>query len=94
MNAGLNEVKHPLAGTRMTGAEMIIRVLAQEGVDAIFGYNGGAILPTYDAIFRYNAEQGDSGGKPIRLLCRRTSRAQVSWQPDMPGPAAKSGSFW
>ena len=38
----------------MTGAEIIMQVLADEGVDTIFGYSGGAILPTYDAIFRYN----------------------------------------
>ncbi len=46
--------KHPLAGTAMNGADMIVQVLADEGVDTIFGYSGGAILPTYDAIFRYN----------------------------------------
>ena len=38
----------------MTGADMTLQVLADEGVDTIFGYSGGAILPTYDAIFRYN----------------------------------------
>ena len=47
---------HPLAGTPMTGAEMVVQVLADEGVDTIFGYSGGAILPTFDAIFRYNAK--------------------------------------
>ncbi|NBN89906.1 MAG: biosynthetic-type acetolactate synthase large subunit [Actinobacteria bacterium] len=41
----------------MTGAEMIVQVLADEGTTAIFGYSGGAILPTYDAVFRYNQEQ-------------------------------------
>ncbi len=45
---------HPLAGTTMSGADMIVQVLADQGVDTIFGYSGGAILPTYDAIFRYN----------------------------------------
>ncbi|MEQ8800360.1 MAG: thiamine pyrophosphate-binding protein, partial [Salinisphaeraceae bacterium] len=50
---------HPLAGTRMTGAEMMVQVLADEGVDTVFGYSGGAILPTYDAIFRFNAEHHD-----------------------------------
>ena len=45
---------HPLAGQKMSGADMIVQVLADEGVDTIFGYSGGAILPTYDAIFRYN----------------------------------------
>ena len=49
--------KHKLAGQQMTGAEMIMQVLAEEGVDTIFGYSGGAILPTYDAIFRYNADK-------------------------------------
>ena len=56
MNAQLENKRHPLAGKRMTGAEMMIQVLAQEGVDTVFGYTGGAILPTYDAIFRYNVE--------------------------------------
>ncbi|MDZ7644165.1 MAG: thiamine pyrophosphate-binding protein [Woeseiaceae bacterium] len=45
---------HPLAGARMTGADIVVQVLADEGVDTIFGYSGGAILPTYDAVFRYN----------------------------------------
>jgi acetolactate synthase-1/2/3 large subunit len=57
---------HPLAGKRMTGAEMIIQVLADEGVDTIFGYSGGAILPTYDAIFRHNAEIAERN--QIRLV--------------------------
>ena len=48
--------RHPLAGKIMSGSEMIIQILADEGVDTVFGYSGGAILPTYDAIFRYNAE--------------------------------------
>jgi acetolactate synthase-1/2/3 large subunit len=38
----------------MSCADIVIQVLADEGVDTIFGYSGGAILPTYDAVFRYN----------------------------------------
>jgi acetolactate synthase-1/2/3 large subunit len=68
MRAGAEVIRHPLAGRTMAGAEMIIQVLAEEGVDTIFGYSGGAILPTYDAIFRYNATQGAEGGKQIRLI--------------------------
>jgi acetolactate synthase-1/2/3 large subunit len=56
----LKEIDHPLAGKTLSGAEMIIQVLADEGVDTIFGYSGGAILPTYDAVFRYNAEHDQS----------------------------------
>ncbi|HEX3602955.1 MAG TPA: biosynthetic-type acetolactate synthase large subunit [Steroidobacteraceae bacterium] len=47
---------HPLAGVTMTGADMLVQVLADEGVDTIFGYSGGAILPIYDAVFRFNQE--------------------------------------
>jgi len=35
----------------MTGAEMVIRALADQGVQHLFGYPGGAVLPIYDAIF-------------------------------------------
>src|ERR1700761_3554771 len=35
----------------MTGAEMVIQALADQGVEDIFGYPGGAVLPIYDAIF-------------------------------------------
>ncbi len=60
---------HPLAGKRMTGAEMIVQVLVDEGVQTIFGYSGGAILPTYDAVFRYNDEHRDEAGNaPIPLI--------------------------
>jgi acetolactate synthase I/II/III large subunit len=51
-----SKIAHPLAGTTMTGADMLVQVLADEGVDTIFGYSGGAILPIYDAVFRFNQE--------------------------------------
>ncbi len=35
----------------MTGAEMVIRALRDHGVETIFGYPGGAVLPIYDALF-------------------------------------------
>lgn len=38
----------------MTGAEMVIKALADQGVEVIFGYPGGAVLPMYDAIFKQN----------------------------------------
>ena len=60
--------KHPLAGQEMTGADMVIQVLADEGVDVLFGYSGGAILPTWDALARYNIEQESKQRKPIELV--------------------------
>jgi acetolactate synthase-1/2/3 large subunit len=59
---------HPLAGQTMSGARMIMQVLADEGVTAIFGYSGGAILPTYDAVFLYNEQQARDGEPQIPLI--------------------------
>jgi acetolactate synthase I/II/III large subunit len=39
----------------MTGAEMVLRALKDQGVDVIFGYPGGAVLPIYDALFKQNS---------------------------------------
>jgi acetolactate synthase-1/2/3 large subunit len=39
----------------MSGAEVVLRALKEQGVDVIFGYPGGAVLPIYDAIFQQNA---------------------------------------
>ena len=58
-----------LAGACMSGADIIVQVLADLGVDTIFGYSGGAILPTYDAIFRYNERHAKAdGGEPLNLV--------------------------
>jgi acetolactate synthase-1/2/3 large subunit len=38
--------------TEMTGAEMVIQALADQGVEHIFGYPGGAVLPIYDSLFQ------------------------------------------
>jgi acetolactate synthase-1/2/3 large subunit len=59
---------HPLAGQQMSGAEVIVQVLADEGVDSVFGYSGGAILPTYDAIFVHNRDRVKEGAKPMPLI--------------------------
>src|ERR1700690_2030633 len=53
----LNQAAHPLAGAAMTGADILVQVLADEGGDTIFGYSGGGILPIYDSVFRFNEEQ-------------------------------------
>jgi acetolactate synthase-1/2/3 large subunit len=40
------------AAETMTGAQMVIRALKDQGVTHIFGYPGGAVLPIYDALFK------------------------------------------
>ena len=39
---------------QMTGAEMVVQALIDQGVDTVFGYPGGAVLPIYDEIFQQN----------------------------------------
>jgi acetolactate synthase-1/2/3 large subunit len=63
---------HRLAGQTMKGCDIIVQVLADEGVDTIFGYSGGAILPTYDAVFRYN--EPHAGQDEIRLIVPATEQ--------------------
>jgi len=43
--------------TKMTGAEMVIRALADQGVEHLFGYPGGAVLPIYDELFQQDKVQ-------------------------------------
>jgi acetolactate synthase-1/2/3 large subunit len=38
----------------MTGAKMVVQALKDQGVDTVFGYPGGAVLPIYDEIFQQN----------------------------------------
>lgn len=40
---------------QMTGAEMVVEALKDQGVTEIFGYPGGAVLPIYDALFQQNS---------------------------------------
>ncbi len=43
-----------MSTTQIPGAEIILKALADQGVEVIFGYPGGAVLPIYDAIYQQN----------------------------------------
>jgi acetolactate synthase I/II/III large subunit len=43
-----------MATVQMVGADMVIKALVDQGVDVVFGYPGGAVLPIYDALFKQN----------------------------------------
>ena len=49
-----DEGRRTMPSEQMTGAEMVIRALLDQGIDVVFGYPGGAVLPIYDAIFNQN----------------------------------------
>lgn len=46
-----------MAEEMMTGADILMRSLIDEGVDVLFGYPGGAIVPVYDALYKYRDSQ-------------------------------------
>src|SRR5579872_5502676 len=62
------ESAHPLAGQSLSGARIVMQVIADEGTEAIFGYSGGAILPTYDAVFTFNEERRRAGDRQVPLI--------------------------
>ncbi|OOE89942.1 acetolactate synthase 2 catalytic subunit [Salinivibrio sp. AR647] len=53
----------------MTGAQWVVKALQQQGVDTVFGYPGGAIMPVYDALFDGGVEH---------ILCRHEQGAAMA----------------
>ena len=41
------------SNNKISGAEAVIKCLLNEGVDLIYGYPGGAIMPVYDELYKY-----------------------------------------
>ncbi|CAD6513053.1 Acetolactate synthase large subunit [Paraburkholderia kirstenboschensis] len=64
-----------LSGEPMSGADIILRVLAEQGVDTLFGYSGGAILPTYDAVFRFNESHAAHPERQIKFVVPANEQA-------------------
>src|SRR5260370_24097373 len=79
--------------TDMTGAEMVIQALSDQGVEHIFGYPGGAVLPIYDALFQQDKvrhilvrhEQG--AGPAAEGYARSTRRVACVLVTSAPGAA-------
>ncbi len=75
----------------LTGAEIVLRALADQGVDTVFGYPGGAVLPIYDAIYAQQQvrhilvrhEQG--AGHMAEGYARATGRCGVALATSGPG---------
>ncbi|MEA2779994.1 MAG: acetolactate synthase large subunit, partial [Rhodospirillaceae bacterium] len=44
-----------MSGQELTGAGIVLKALVDQGVEVIFGYPGGAVLPLYDELFKQNA---------------------------------------
>ncbi|HEU0070573.1 MAG TPA: acetolactate synthase 3 large subunit [Alphaproteobacteria bacterium] len=44
-----------MKNAQMSGAEILLKALAEQGVEVVFGYPGGAVLPIYDALYQQKA---------------------------------------
>ena len=61
-------VKSETPTKTMTGAEAVVQCLLAEGVETLFGYPGGAIMPVYDALYDYRSDMH-------HVLCRHEQGA-------------------
>ena len=68
------------------GADIVIKALVDQGVDVVFGYPGGAVLPIYDALFKQNALR--------HILVRHEQAARCMPPKAMPARPARSASCW
>lgn len=82
----------PQKNIRVTGSEALLMCLIEEGVDTIFGYPGGAIMPIYDALYGYEDrlkhylvrhEQG--GAHAAQGYARVTGKTGVCFATSGPG---------
>ncbi|MEI7933163.1 MAG: thiamine pyrophosphate-binding protein, partial [Alphaproteobacteria bacterium] len=90
-NSTMDGQNSETAAETLTGAEIVLRALADQGVDTIFGYPGGAVLPIYDAIYSQNHvrhilvrhEQG--AGHMAEGYARSTGKCGVALATSGPG---------
>ena len=72
------------ADMTQSGAEILLRALKDQGVEVIFGYPGGAVLPIYDALFKQNAirhilVRQEQAARCMRPRATRVPPAALAW---------------
>ena len=71
---------------KISGAEAVIRCLLAEGVDLIYGYPGGAIMPVYDELYKFDTHHRDNWRNDIPSEAELTSSIKdevKSWLSDL-----------
>ena len=72
--------------SKLTGSEIVIECLKEQGVDTVFGYPGGTILNVYDALYKHQDE--------INHVLHPTSRVQPMPQTDMQEQQVRLAYVW
>lgn len=70
----------------LTGAEIVVECLKEQGVDTVFGYPGGTILNVYDALYKHSSE--------INHILTSHEQGQPTQRTATQGLPAKSVSVW
>jgi acetolactate synthase-1/2/3 large subunit len=76
---------------QMTGAEMVVQALIDQGVEHLFGYPGGAVLPIYDELFQQDkiqhilVRQEGGAGHSAEGYARSTGKVGVALVTSGPG---------
>jgi acetolactate synthase-1/2/3 large subunit len=70
---------------QLSGSEIIIQFLKDEGVEFIFGYPGGAVLHIYDALYAQNE---------IQHILVRHEQGATTWRTATHGPPANPAWCW
>ncbi|WP_149913804.1 biosynthetic-type acetolactate synthase large subunit [Sphingobacterium cavernae] len=80
------------ANTQISGSQAVLEALIHEGVDTVFGYPGGAIMPIYDALYDYNDKlkhilvRHEQGGiHAAQGFARTSGRVGVAFATSGPG---------
>jgi len=80
------------ANTQISGSQAVLEALIHEGVDTVFGYPGGAIMPIYDALYDYNEKikhilvRHEQGGiHAAQGFARTSGRVGVAFATSGPG---------
>jgi len=63
----------------MTGAKMVVQALVDQGVEVVFGYPGGAVLPIYDEIFQQNHIKHVRFKRPTPLASPGPAQSITGW---------------
>ena len=71
---------------QLTGSQIVIECLKEQGVDTVFGYPGGAILNVYDELYKHSDE--------IHHVLTSHETGPSMQRMDMPAPPEKSVCVW
>lgn len=84
------------AAERLNGSEILVRALAEEGVEYVFGYPGGSVLNIFDAIYKQDKFKHILVRHERRQHMLRTptpelpTRSALPWSPAAPAPPTPS----